>query len=57
MKGIYNMSTFLKCKRCGRTLKDVDSQRIGYGPICLKKLQEDKYMQMDLFDFESEVSN
>lgn len=51
------MSTFLKCKRCGRVLKDPNSQIIGYGPICLKKLQEDKHVQMDLFDFEQEVSN
>ena len=42
----------MKCKRCGRDLKNPDSQLIGYGPICLKKLQDDESIQCDLFDFE-----
>ena len=46
------MTKYLRCKRCGRSLKDPDSQIVGYGPICLKKLQEDEYVQMDLFSFE-----
>jgi len=51
------MPTFYKCKRCGRNLKDPDSQERGYGLICFLKVQEDEHEQMDLFDFETEVSN
>lgn len=46
------MIIFFKCKRCGRILKDCDSQKLGYGPVCLKKIQEDNQVQSDLFDFE-----
>ncbi len=46
------MPIFLKCKRCGRVLKDKNSQSLGYGPICFLKVQEDEQIQMDLFDFE-----
>lgn len=46
------MPTFLKCKRCGRVLKDPDSQRVGYGPTCFLKVREDEQIQTDLFDFE-----
>ena len=43
---------FLKCKRCGRELKDPSSQLVGYGPTCIKKLHNDSNIQLDLFSFE-----
>jgi hypothetical protein len=27
-----------KCEHCNRTLTDVDSIAVGYGPVCYKKL-------------------
>lgn len=24
----------MRCKRCGKVLKDVESQERGYGPVC-----------------------
>ena len=47
-----SMPTFLKCKRCGRLLKDPNSQALGYGPTCLKKVRNDELVQTDLFAFE-----
>ena len=47
------MSTkFLKCKRCGRALNDPNSQLVGYGPTCFKKLRQDSNIQLDLFSYE-----
>lgn len=43
---------FLKCKRCGRTLLEESSQLVGYGPVCFKKIVQDKFIQLDLFQFE-----
>ena len=43
---------FLKCKRCGRVLNDPNSQFLGYGPTCYKKLRQDSNIQLDLFSFE-----
>jgi hypothetical protein len=31
-----------RCFRCGRPLSNLKSQEIGYGPICLKKANEDR---------------
>ena len=47
-----NEQKFLKCKRCGRTLSTPESRAIGYGPVCLKKVQDDENIQCDLFNFE-----
>lgn len=33
---------FTKCKRCGKTLKDSVSQKIGYGKTCYKKMCKEK---------------
>lgn len=46
------MVIFLKCKRCGRSLHDPNSQALGYGPTCYKKVQEEDHIQTDLFEFE-----
>lgn len=27
------------CKRCNRELKSIESKEIGFGPVCLKKVQ------------------
>ncbi len=45
------MTHYLRCKRCGRSLTDPNSQLLGYGPYCFKKLQEDSGIQVDLFAF------
>lgn len=51
------MPNFLKCKRCGRNLKDPDSQERGYGPICFLLIVETKNTKRNLFDFlSSEVT-
>lgn len=43
---------YLKCKRCGKTLKDSDSKRRGYGYICWQiHLLEEKKNMKGLFDF------
>lgn len=32
---------YTKCLRCGRTLKTQEARKLGYGPVCfLKKQQE-----------------
>jgi hypothetical protein len=31
------------CKLCGRPLKDLDSRRLGYGPICYEKVMRKKF--------------
>lgn len=46
------MVIFLKCKRCGRRLQDPNSQALGFGPTCYKKVQEDDHVQTDLFQYE-----
>jgi hypothetical protein len=37
------------CLRCGRKLKNEQAKKIGYGAICLKKLQTKKHY-MKLFN-------
>lgn len=29
------------CLRCGRKLKNVDNQLLGYGPVCYAKIQQE----------------
>lgn len=31
------MGTKMKCKICGRALKNVKSREAGYGPVCYRK--------------------
>ncbi len=31
----------IKCRRCGRTLKDKTSIKRGFGPVCWQRLQEE----------------
>jgi len=31
-----------KCLRCGRKLKTEEARKIGYGKICLEKIQKEK---------------
>ena len=31
-----------KCLRCGRKLKNEEARKIGYGKICLEKIQKEK---------------
>lgn len=28
----------MKCEKCGRVLKNSDSKKMGYGPVCYKKM-------------------
>ena len=37
-----NTISFSRCKRCGRLLKDPESQRLGYGRVCLEKIKKDQ---------------
>lgn len=37
------------CKRCGRVLKDLKSQEIGFGSTCYKKYLAEKPQQIPLF--------
>lgn len=30
----------MRCKRCNRQIKTVESKKVGYGPTCLKKVQD-----------------
>lgn len=40
---------YKNCRRCGKKLRSLDSQKLGYGKICYKKYcTEDKY-RMRLF--------
>ena len=55
--------TARRCKRCGGLLTSYQGIRDGYGPCCLKKMQEEqarkemeKY-QCSLFDTEKEDGN
>ena len=32
------MSIVHRCGHCNRTLSDPDSMKVGYGPVCYKKL-------------------
>jgi hypothetical protein len=34
----WRPETMDRCRLCGRPLTDKESQRLGIGPICLKKL-------------------
>ena len=52
------MSIKVKCRICGRPLKDNDSIQKGIGPVCAKKITytgyqyklfEKKYIQLNLF--------
>jgi ribosomal protein L37AE/L43A len=36
--GDIKMSVYHKCEHCNRTLTDMDSMSVGYGPVCYKKL-------------------
>ena len=29
---------YTHCLRCGRKLKNEEAQKLGYGPICIKKI-------------------
>jgi len=41
---------FRVCLRCGRELKNEESRKIGYGKVCLKKMQQqDKRRVKKLF--------
>lgn len=31
-----------KCNRCGRALKTEKSQKVGFGPVCLRKYEAEK---------------
>ena len=31
-----------RCRRCGRVLKDPESRQVGYGKVCLEKIQRDQ---------------
>lgn len=42
----YQFKKFERCKRCGRKLKNNDSQLLGYGSGCYKKyIKESKKMK------------
>ena len=36
-----NDKLYLKCLRCGRKLKTIESQKTGYGKICEQKMKSD----------------
>jgi len=44
----------MKCKRCGRKLRNRDSIRRGYGLVCWNKILEEKYRQKKLKEFKDE---
>jgi len=35
-----NNRTYTHCLRCGRKLKTIESQKIGYGKICESKIKK-----------------
>jgi hypothetical protein len=37
--GHMDARTFDRCNRCNRRLKDPESMKIGFGPICRRKRQ------------------
>jgi hypothetical protein len=44
------------CKRCGRPLKTDTSRELGYGPVCMQKVEaEIEQAQTGLEDFFNEV--
>lgn len=36
---------FIICKRCGKKLKNKNSLKIGYGPVCEQKVLNEYYNQ------------
>ncbi len=36
-QGIGTQEIFRHCRRCKRTLKNPKYQKLGYGPVCVKK--------------------
>lgn len=50
---VENIEEFDLCKRCHRKLRDDQSKKLGFGPVCYKKyLQKHK-----TYLFEMEVEN
>ena len=39
----YEFKKEERCKKCGRKLKNNESQLLGYGPGCYKKIMKEKY--------------
>ena len=37
------------CLRCNRRLKNEEAMRVGYGKVCLRKIQESQNTQERLF--------
>lgn len=37
------------CLRCGRKLKKEEAKKLGYGPTCWKKLEEERNKKHKLF--------
>lgn len=44
-----NLKLYTHCLRCGRRLKNEQAKQLGYGAVCIKKIQVDK--RVPLFDF------
>lgn len=34
------------CLRCGRKLKNDRYKKLGYGPVCLKKIEQNKFKKL-----------
>lgn len=49
---VENIEHFNKvlCKKCHRELKDIQSKKLGFGPVCYKKYMNRK--KVYLFDME-----
>lgn len=40
-EGVATNKEYAFCLRCGRKLKNVEARKIGYGIVCLKKVDID----------------
>ena len=41
---------YTKCLKCGRRLKTLESQTLGFGPVCYKKWQEESDKYQDVWE-------
>ena len=41
----------MKCKRCGRILKNKKSIELGFGATCFKKINEEKQCQQNILKY------
>lgn len=42
---------YTHCLRCGRKLKNKEARILGYGTVCLKKVQAETNKKIPLFKF------